>query len=441
MTRIFFFLIGLSFLVTVNSMSGQLRVMTGYVGMREAQIWVGSDREHDIILRVGIKNSRALQRLIPASIKSEDGMSCKITVDLLEPGTTYVYGLAYADPQLPADDRTYEFTTQPLWQWRNDPPAFRLTTGSCAYVNETNYDRPGDPYGGDYSIYDSIAAKDPDLMLWLGDNIYLREVDFESMSAIQHRYNQSRKLPEMQKLLTACPHVAIWDDHDFGPNDANGSYIHKDLTLEAFRDYWCNPGSGIAGTCAENGMATSFTFADVDFFLLDNRFNRTGAGLKGNKTPTILGEDQLNWFLQAIAASRAPFKMVAVGGQFLNTEPYKENYSTYPIERQIILDFIDQNNIKGVIFLTGDRHCGEMSSLKLPSGNMVYDLTVSPLTSKSYDTSKEKNTLRIEKSTVADRHYAVLDFSGPRKERKLNIRMIDVKGVTRFEHTIEVKTD
>jgi alkaline phosphatase D len=306
-------------------------------------------------------------------------------------------------------------------------------------VNEPAYDRPGDPYGGDYAIYDSIAAKDPDLMLWLGDNIYLREVDFESMAAIQHRYNESRRLPEMQRLLTACPHVAIWDDHDFGPNDSQGSYVHKDLTLEAFRDYWCNPSSGVAGTCGENGISTSFTFADMDFFLLDNRYNRTGANVKGAQEPTILGEDQLNWFLQSLAASKAPFKLVAIGGQFLNTEPYPENYSTYPAERQKILEFIDQNNITGVVFLTGDRHCGEMSMLKLPSGVVVYDLTVSPLTSKAYNTSKENNTLRIENSTVPDRHYAVLDFSGPRKERKLHIRCIDVSGKVRFERIIESK--
>lgn len=429
-------------LLSFNFISGiqaQLRPMTGYVGMREAQIWVGSDHEHDIVLRVGVKNSRSPQRLINASIKAENGMSCKITIGLLEPGTTYVYGLSDADPTAKADDRTYEFTTQSLWQWRTDPPSFRLTTGSCAYANETAYDRPGTPYGGDYAIYDSIAAKKPDLMLWLGDNVYLREVDFESMSAIQHRYNQTRGLPELQKLMTACPNVAIWDDHDFGPNDSNGSYVHKDSTLEAFRDYWCNPGSGVAGTCGENGIATSFTFADVDFFLLDNRYNRTLANIKGAATPTILGEDQLQWFLQSLATSKAPFKIVAIGGQFLNTEALFENYSNYPAERQKILDFIDQNNITGVIFLTGDRHCGEMSSLKLPSGNVVYDLTVSPLTSKAYDTSKEKNTLREENSSVADRHYAVLDFSGPQKSRKLHIRLIDYKGKIRFERFIEAK--
>jgi alkaline phosphatase D len=431
-----FFLVGLIFLSIAQVSVAQFYPMTGYVGMREAQIWVGTDKEMEITLYLGIKGSRAPQRVFSGKTKKEDGYSCKIIADLLEPGTTYVYSLAATQPQTINDERQYEFTTQTLWQWRTDPPAFSIATGSCAYVNETQYDRPGDPYGGDYRIYDSIAAKQPDLMVWLGDNIYLREVDFESMGSIQHRYNETRRLPQMQKLLTACPHVAIWDDHDFGPNDGNGSYQHKDKTLEAFRDYWCNPGSGVPGSCGENGIATSFTFGDVDFFLLDNRFNRTGANVVASQTPTILGEVQMQWFLQALAASKAPFKIVAMGGQFLNTEPYPENYSTYPQERQQILDFIDENKISGVVFLTGDRHCGELSSQLLSSGKMVYDLTVSPLTSKAYNTEKEKNTLREPGSTVGERHYALLDFSGTKKERKLQIKVIDVNGLIRFEKTI-----
>ena len=61
-----------------------------------------------------------------------------------------------------------------------DPPAFSFVTGSCAFINEAKYDRPGKPYGGGYEIFESMAADDPDMMLWLGDNIYLREVDFQS---------------------------------------------------------------------------------------------------------------------------------------------------------------------------------------------------------------------------------------------------------------------
>ena len=44
--------------------------------------------------------------------------------------------------------------------------------GSCSYVNEPEFDRPGKPYGSNFEIFNSINNKNPDFMLWLGDNMY-----------------------------------------------------------------------------------------------------------------------------------------------------------------------------------------------------------------------------------------------------------------------------
>ena len=85
-----------------------------------------------------------------------------------------------------------------------------------------------------------MAADDPDMMLWLGDNIYLREVDFQSYEGFLHRYTHARETPEMKNLLKACPNYAIWDDHDFGPNDSDGSWVHADWSREAFQTFWSN---------------------------------------------------------------------------------------------------------------------------------------------------------------------------------------------------------
>ena len=71
-----------------------------------------------------------------------------------------------------------------MWQYRFDPPAFTLAVGSCVFINEPQYDRPGRPYGGNYEIFESLADSKPDAMLWLGDNAYFREVDFYSLSGM-----------------------------------------------------------------------------------------------------------------------------------------------------------------------------------------------------------------------------------------------------------------
>ena len=48
-------------------------------------------------------------------------------------------------------------------------------------------------------------------MIWGGDNIYLREADWDSKTGIHHRYTYSRKIKETQALLAKTQNFAIWD--------------------------------------------------------------------------------------------------------------------------------------------------------------------------------------------------------------------------------------
>jgi alkaline phosphatase D len=113
-----------------------------------------------------------------------------------------------------------------------------------------------------------------------------------------------------------------------------------------------------------------------------------------------------------------------------------ENYATVPQERQRLIDLIAANEISNVVFLSGDRHCSELSSLPLANGTTLYDLTVSPLTSGPYDMSAEENTLREKGSLLAERNFATLSFEGKKGSRTLTIRQFDSNGVEKWNKTI-----
>ncbi len=411
-------------------------VMLGPVTMTEATIWVQCATDCNAFVAYsdtsGANSVPHFAKRSTAAANEAHVMVFHLTD--LEPGHTYRYNVFTNDivPTSTHQPRPYEFTTQPLWQWRTDPPEFTVAMGSCNYVNEEAHDRPGKPYGGGYQIFKSIADKKPDLMLWLGDNIYLREPDWDSRSGMLHRYRHSRAMPEMQRLLTSCPQYAIWDDHDFGPNDGDRSFVHAEAARELFRLFWPNPTPEQHGV---GGVGTHFSCGDVDFFLLDDRSFRTRPDLKTDTT-TILGKAQINRLIEGLKASKAPFKMVAIGGQFLSTAAVFENYANYAVERAAIIDRIQREGIKGVIFLTGDRHFTELSRLELPDGNVIHDLTVSPLTSTAYD-PKEDNTLRVEGTRVGQRNFATLTFSGKRNERSMLINVFDSDGKLLWERRID----
>ncbi|MBY0426962.1 MAG: alkaline phosphatase family protein, partial [Cytophagales bacterium] len=364
--------------------------MVGYSEMKEVMLWVQTKTSAKV--KFGYYPGDSIkQRKFTEEITTgkDQAFVAKLVADQVLPGKKYTYEL-YIDGKLVKRDYPLSFQTQALWQYRTDPPNFRIATGSCMYINEPAFDRPGEAYGAGYEILKSISDKKPDLMLWLGDNIYLREADWGSRTGILYRNTHSRSLPELQPLLGSTHNYAIWDDHDFGPNDSDKSFVNKDLTTEAFKLFWANPNYG---TYNGKGIYGSFVWGDVEFFLLDNRSFRDANSLIVGKKD-YFGKEQLDWLFNALATSRATFKIIATGGQILNPAAVYENYATYPEEREYFLKSLQANNIKGVLFLTGDRHTTDLTKLNRYGTYPLYDLTVSPLTSgpgKSKDTGMAPN--------------------------------------------------
>ena len=397
--------------------------MLGYVEMVEAVVWIQTDVESSVSLRYWPIDDKTNSSTVTTTTLNAEARTAHFLCAPLAPGVTYNYEI-FIGEDAQSFDRPLQFTAQELWQWRSDPPTFTMAAGSCAYINEEKFDRPGTPYGGDYQIFESIVTKDPDMMLWLGDNIYLREPDWYTKTGYHHRYTHTRSCPEMQSLLSHCPNYAVIDDHDFGPNNGDGSFINKSIALDAFQTFWANPSYGLDG---EPGTTTQFTFVDVDFFLLDNRTERVNSGIKGVKE-AVIGKDQRKWLIQALSNSTATYKIVAIGGQVINDVAIYENLAQYPEERTEILEGIDENKITGVIFLTGDRHHSELSMKKLAGGIKVYDLTVSPLTSTTYDHSTEPNTHRIKGTYYGGRAFSTLTFETKEGVRQVCLRLFDSNG-------------
>jgi len=408
--------------------------MLGYNEMREVMIWIQTKNEAEVYIEywpISEPTKKAKTYLV--NTKREDAYTAHLVCSLLEPGTAYEYEI-WIDNNKIKFPYPLEFTTQALWQYRTEPPSFTFALGSCAFISEEKYDRKGPPYGGDYQIFESIAKTNPDLMLWMGDNVYLREVDWNTRNGYLYRYTHSRAIPEMQELLAKTHHYAIWDDHDYGPNNANSSWTHKDFALESFDLFWANNPAKIDGV---KGNTFQFQYVDCDFFMLDNRTYRTEPNLKGVKE-TMLGKKQLTWLFSALERSYAPFKFVVVGSPFLNSIAKYENYAHYKEEKAEILDFIEKNDIQGVIFLTGDKHSSELDSLTLKNGQEIYDFTVSPFTSGVYNNCSGNDNL-VPNTCFPERNFATIKVSGERTNRTLDLKLFNTEGELIWNYKIDTE--
>ena len=403
--------------------------MVGYSTMKEVAIWAQLSGPGEVSVEYWTASEEKRVRSAPVNTRRRNGYTALITVEDLEPGTSYRYQLVLDGSPVPAI-HSQRFVTQPLWQWRHDAPDFHFALGSCAFINESVYDRPGKPYGGNYEIFEQILAKQPGFMLWMGDNVYLREADWNSRSGIYRRYAHTRKTPELQGLLASVHHYAIWDDHDYGPDNSNRSFWNKDITLDAFTDFWANPNYNATG---KGGLTGTFQWHDAQFFLLDNRWFRSANGRRTGE-PQVFGHAQIEWLLDAMTSSKATFKFVVSPGVFLSDVKTGENHILLaPKERRRLIDGITKERIPGVVFLSGDIHRSQLTRLDRRGSYPLYEWSVSPLTAGTYTPRNERPGNRVKGSLFGERNFGVTRVTGPAQDRALVLELYDVEGERRWQ--------
>ena len=402
--------------------------MVGPAERTETTVWLQTTRPARVQVRFWPEGDPSKGARLSAEVETAAAGDhiARLPLTGLAFGTRYAYEV-YLDGLRVDLPYPAGFQTQAMWEHRTPPPPLRIALGSCAYVNDPPYDRPEETYGGAYEIFGAIAAQKPDLMLWLGDNVYYREADWTGESAMRYRYAHTRALRELQPLLAAAHHYATWDDHDYGPNNSDRTFRGREESLRVFRDYWPNPSFG---TLEVPGVFTRFTWSDVEVFLLDDRFHRSPNAMPESPDKRMYGREQLRWLLEGLASSEATFKVVVGGNQFLNHHEH-EDLGDFPAEKEELLGFLAASGIGGVVLVSGDRHHTELLKLDRPGLYPLYEFTSSPLTSGGSKIEEEAdNPLRIPGTWVTDgtRNFGLIEVTGPEDDRVLTLRTLDAAG-------------
>lgn len=417
--------------------------MLGYVELRTARVWVEVKPGSTAELWYWKKGTTQAKKVVA---QSEGKWFAPLIFDLvgLDMNTTYEYAvLVNSKVSQKPSKADGELTTMDLWQWRKPAPDFTFLTGSCAYFNEPVYDRPGTPYGKDSSIFETMAQEKASFMLWLGDNWYTREADYLSPWGLWYRASRDRSMPVLQRFLKSMQHYAIWDDHDYGPNDGDKSYSLKETSLQVFKNYWANPSYGQNG----QGIYSRISYGDCDFFLMDDRYFRSNDDMspyvydKPNPNKRMWGAEQMDWLKNSLLQSKAVFKFIVTGSQTLNPASPYDCLQDYPVEFNELMSYLNAEKINGVLFLTGDRHHSEVIRYDRNDNYTLYDITSSPLTSgvSKVGGKEASNPARINNTLVEDQNFTRVSVTGKQGERKLNVEFVNARGKTMGEWTVSEK--
>ncbi len=305
----------------------------------------------------------------------------------------------------------------------------RIAFGSCAAQ-----DRP-------QPILRHVVERQPDLFIYLGDNIY---GDTENMAVLQAKYQQLANKPEFQALRAAAPTLAVWDDHDYGANDAGRHYPMKEASKAMFLDFWGvpdtsarynHPGIYHSHLLEEDGQRLQIILLDTRTFRDDLLPNDEQDGHQNDYRPnpspdsTLLGEAQWAWLEQQLRQP-ADLRIVASSIQFGHSYNGWESWTNVPHERQRMLELIGDTRANGVVFISGDVHWGETSKQPQKGGYPVYDVTASGI---NQDWDRIEPNVRRVGEAVPEYNFGLIEIDWDAAAPTLTLRNVDRDNQVRNE--------
>ena len=300
----------------------------------------------------------------------------------------------------------------------------RIAFGSCA--------REFQPQ----PIWNRIIEKNPDVFLFIGDNIY---ADTLIMSEMREKYDQLNAKPGFRRLRATCPVLATWDDHDFGVNDGGADYPMRSASKREFVRAFNIP--IYSPMRWRRGVHSAHLFGDSDhrvqIILLDTRYFRGPLQKRDVETPesgryipttdtsvTMLGENQWRWLEQQLRVP-ARIRIIASSIQVVAEEQGYEKWANIPHERDRLFDMIRRSSAEGIFFISGDRHIGELSKLDGMIDYPLYDLTSSGLNCASDAPYPEENRHRIQSVGGDNFGLITIDWGQVSPEVCLEIHHLD----------------
>jgi alkaline phosphatase D len=316
-------------------------------------------------------------------------------------------------------------------------PLSRILFGSCLSQDRT------------MRILNTIVSFEPELFIFLGDNIY---ADTENISIMKAKYKKLGSNEVFQKLLSSCPVIATWDDHDYGKNDAGADYPMKSASKNIFLDFWGEPPD--TPRRKREGIYTAYLYGPpgkrVQIILLDTRFFReplvrgkkSSAGL-GPYVPntdsgvSLLGEEQWRWLEEQLKI-RAKLRVICSSIQVISEFSGWEAWANFPLEKKRLLHTLKRAKADGVFFISGDRHFAELSRLEQSDFYPLFDLTSSGLNRKYPEKYPTPNRFR-EGKTYLYKNFGMVRIDWNRNDPRLILSIHDAEGNTILEKHISIE--
>lgn len=323
------------------------------------------------------------------------------------------------DPVLPETDTTFYYRfkalgwTSPIGRTKTAPDyndnkaRVKMALFSCSDIES-----------GHFNAYANVAkTKDIDAVLHVGDYIYETGYKLGSterghphdngllskpteLRSFRGRFSQYRLDPDLQECHRQHPFIVVWDDHEFRDNFHPHAWQNiKQNAPQAYEEWMPIRRISNPEDHDEFLLYRSFSYGNLlSLSMLDSRRYRSkpDASKTNDSSRSMLGEKQLNWLLDDlkqqeqrncqwnVIGQQLIFSASRGGGKGVNEGYGDDIWNGYAHNRNQILNFVKNNNIKDFVVLSGDWHTG-----------MAFDIVQDPFV-PGYDANTGKGSLGVE---------------------------------------------
>ena len=293
-------------------------------------------------------------------------------------------------------------------------------------------------------IFNAINKEKGDLFIFLGDNIY---GDTNDMDVLTDKYQRLGAKPGFKTLKAQTPIIAMWDDHDYGQNDAGKEYPHKEQSRQIMLNFWGEPANSARRTRSD-GIYTSYMYGEneqtIQVIMPDLRWNRDALNHVGEleyytkrklnnqgpyspsevKGASMLGEAQWQWLEQELKKPAA-IKLIASSLQLSPDFTGWESWANFPEDRNRLFALIKKHKVNGVVIISGDTHWGEISKYQQNLDYPLIEMTSSGLTEKWKDVSPNKHRVGNYTHNV---NYGDLSIDWQQTDPTISLKLKGIDG-------------
>jgi alkaline phosphatase D len=342
-------------------------------------------------------------------------------------------------------------------------------------------------------IFDAILREPADAFIFLGDNIY---GDTEDMQELAQKYNKLGQDPGVKALKSKVAVYAIWDDHDFGENDAGKHYPFKAESKEVMLDFW-NVAKDSPRRSREDGIYGSYLISSdnadlreagvrnagvrnagvreagireagiqeagmqeasvtdlnaIRLILPDLRYMRDdleSVGPVGYETDrklkdmgpykhskgSMLSEQQWQW-LEIELQQPERIKIIGSSLQLIADFTGWESWANFD-DRQRLFDLIKKHKVNGVFIISGDTHWGEISKFDTSMDYPLWDITSSGLTEEWKQVSPNQHRVSGYTDKV---NYGFFTVNWDLTDPSIHFGLKDVNGAVVMQQNITLSS-